>query len=233
MYKKERVNVIMPVYNEEATIAEIMGRVLAQRAVDRLIIVDDGSSDRSPGIIKALARRDKRITFLSGNSNMGKGHAVRRGLRLAKEGIIIIQDADLEYYPEDYARLLKKLDDDTFVLGARIKLGTRSDKARYTTAMAIFANAMLTSEFNIVFGKSLTDINTCYKIFKRKMIDDSELRENGFLIDPEILVTLVRKGYRAVEVDIKYNGRTFREGKKITPKDAIEQGLFILGRRFG
>lgn len=228
MYKNERLNIIMPVYNEQATLEEIVGRVLAQRYVDKLVIIDDHSKDRSLEIIKKLAKRDSRISYLANETNMGKGFSVRRGLSMVKDGIIIIQDADLEYYPEDYTKLLPKLDEKTVVLGTRM----RGKQTGHEYAAAKMANAALTLTFNVLYGRKLTDMNTCYKVFKKKMLKGVELSENGFLIEPEILIALVKKGYAIVEADIRYKGRTYEEGKKITAKDGIRQELFMIAERF-
>ncbi len=228
MYKNDKVNIIMPVYNEEKTVIEIVRRVLAQKVVDRLIIIDDHSSDSSLSKIRAFAKRDKRISYISNAKNMGKGYSVRMGLAEVRNGIIIIQDADLEYYPEDYGKLLPRLSDNTIVLGTRM----RGRKTGHEYVMAKFANAALTSTFNLLYGRKLTDMNTCYKVFKMKMLEGIELRENGFLIEPEILIGLVKKGYKISEVDIRYKGRTYEEGKKITAKDGIDQELFMIKRRF-
>jgi glycosyltransferase involved in cell wall biosynthesis len=227
MYKSERVNVIMPVYNEEKTISEIIKKVLEQKIVDRLIIVDDGSKDGSLERIKQAAKNDRRITYFINERNSGKGFSVRRGLAAVKEGIVIIQDADLEYYPDDYIKLVSKVKDDTAVFGTRIR-----KRSGHGYRMAKIANDVLTSTFDVLYGRDLTDINTCYKVFKRKMIRDSELDKNDFLLDPQILVTLVKKGYKIVEVDIKYKGRSYEEGKRINAMDGIKQGLFLIKSRF-
>lgn len=229
MNKNDSVNVIMPVYNEERTLRNIVGRVLAQEIVDNLIIVDDHSQDGSLDIIKDIAKTDKRITYFSNNANMGKGYSVRRGLKHVKGGIVIIQDADLEYYPEDYNKLVPLVDKDTAVLGTRV----HKKNTGHRNVFAKLANDVFTWELNVLYGTQLTDINTCYKIFRREMIEDKELKENSFLIDPEILLTIIKKGYSIKEVDISYSGRTYKEGKKINAKDAVEQGLFIFKRRFG
>ncbi len=229
MYGNQLLSVIMPVYNEERTLKEIAERVLAQKSVDRLIIIDDHSRDASPEIIRRLAKGDRRITALRNERNMGKGYSVRRGLEEASNGIILIQDADLEYYPEDYRKLLPELDEKTIVLGTRM----RGKHTGHEYGLAKLANATLTGAFNILYGTGLTDMNTCYKLFTKDMLKGIELRENGFLIEPEILIALVRKGYRIKEVNIRYKGRTYEEGKKITARDGINQALFMLSKRFG
>lgn len=224
MYKNMRVNIVMPVYNEEKTVEEIIKRVLAQKVVDNLIIVNDSSKDKSLEIIKKLSKRDKRIIALSNSSNKGKGYSVRKGLELVKDGIVIIQDADLEYYPEDYMKLLPKLKEDTIVLGTRM----RGVKTGHNYMLAKFANANLTSLFNLLYGTHMTDINTCYKVFTKKMLNGVTLTKDDFLIEPEILIALVKKGYKIEEVDIRYKGRTYEEGKKIKASDGAKQAVFMI-----
>lgn len=228
MYKEQRVSIIMPVYNEERTLSEIIKRVLAQRVVDRLIIVNDCSGDRSLEIIKRAARRDRRITYLTNKTNMGKGYSVRRGLELVKDGIIIIQDADLEYYPEDYGKMLPRLSDDTIVLGTRM----HGRKTGHTYGLAKLANASLTLAFNMLYSTELSDMNTCYKLFTKRMLEGVELRSDDFLIEPEILIALVKKGYKIAEVDIRYKGRTYEEGKHIKASDGVKQAVYMIESRF-
>lgn len=228
MYKKELVNIIMPVYNEEKTVAEIIRRVLAQRIVDRLIIINDNSGDSSLEKIKNAARTDKRIIYLSNSRNMGKGYSVIKGMGLVRKGIIIIQDADLEYFPDDYLKMLPKLGRDTIVLGTRM----RGRKTGHEYVMAKFANACLTLLFNLLYSRKLTDMNTCYKVFRKEMLKGIRLTKNDFLIEPEILIGLVKKGYKIVEVDIKYEGRTYKEGKHIRASDGIKQAFYMVAKRF-
>jgi glycosyltransferase involved in cell wall biosynthesis len=228
MYKKEPVNIIMPVYNEERTVAEIIRRVLAQKVVDRLIIINDNSGDSSLEKIKKAARGDKRIVYLSNSRNMGKGYSVIRGIRLVRKGIIIIQDADLEYFPEDYMRMLPKLGERTIVLGTRM----RGRKTGHEYVMAKLANAGLTGLFNALYNRELTDMNTCYKVFRKEMLKGVRLTKNDFLIEPEILIGLAKKGYNISEVDIRYQGRTYDEGKHIRASDGIKQAFYMMAKRF-
>lgn len=227
MYKNEKVNVVMAVYNEEKTVAEIIRRILAQKEVDRLIIVNDASTDKSLSIISNAAKKNKRITYFTNKKNGGKGFSVRRAIDEVKDGIIIVQDADLEYYPEDYPKFYPKIKDDTFVLGTRTRQS--SDKSYF---LAKSANTVFTTTFNILYGRNFKDINTCYKVFKKSMLKGIKLKQNDFLFDMEVLVDLVKKGYKSEEVDIRYKGRTYAEGKKIKSEDAIKQGLFIISERF-
>jgi glycosyltransferase involved in cell wall biosynthesis len=223
-----KMSIIMPVYNEEATLDEIIGRVLKQPFVDRLIIIDDCSKDRSPEIIRKAMLKDRRITYFNNKHNMGKGYAVRKGIEAVSNGIILIQDADLEYYPEDYAKLLPHLKDKVVVYGTRM-IGAQTGHEYF---MAKAANAFLTWLFNAMYGQNITDMNTCYKIFTKEMLDGISLREGGFLIEPEISIKLAKKGYRIEEVTIRYKGRTYEEGKKIKASDGIKQAFYMVKERF-
>ncbi len=228
MYKNERVSVIMPVYNEERTVSEIIKRVLAQRAVDQLIIINDGSRDRSDAIIRSIAKREKRVKYISHSENRGKGNAVKAGLAAVDKGVIIIQDADLEYYPEDYPGLLAATAPDTAVFGTR----TKGEHSGHHYQLARFANAFSTSLFNLLYSERISDLNTCYKVFRKEMLDGVKLKEEKFLLDMELSVTFSKKGYAIREVKIRYKGRTYDEGKKITVRDGIEQILYIITSRF-
>ena len=217
----------MPVYNEERTLEEVVRRVLAQKMVDKLVIVDDRSRDGSAGMIRALAKRDRRIEAFSNPQNMGKGFSVRKALDHVKKGIVIIQDADKEYYPEDYPKMLAALGDDNVVYGTRMI--TKNPGHHYRAAKV--ANAVITSLFNALYGQRITDVNTCYKIFRKEMLDGVKLKENRFLIEPEISIALAKKGYRITEVRIRYAGRTYADGKKIKASDGIAQIFYMIKRR--
>jgi glycosyltransferase involved in cell wall biosynthesis len=228
LYNKTKVNVVMPVYNEQRTLDEVIGRVLAQRFVDRLVIIDDHSEDGSLEIIKRWARRDGRISYLSNSSNRGKGYSVRTGFEKVSGGIIIIQDADTEYYPEDYGKLLSRFRDDRVVYGTRM-IGENTGHLYFTAKLA---NAFLTALFNVLYGQRITDMNTCYKVFTKEMLNGIKLSGEGFLIEPEISIKLAKKGYPIEEVKIRYRGRTYAEGKKITASDGIKQAAYMLAERF-
>lgn len=228
MYKGETVNVVMPVYNEERTLPEILKRVLAQKAVDRLIIINDASKDKSLEIIKKAAAKDKRISYFTNKVNKGKGFSLRYGFSMVRNGVIIIQDADLEYFPEDYPRLLKAMDRDTVVYGTRMidrNLG-------HYYMLAWFANFCLTSLFNVLYFKRLTDLNTCYKVFTKEMIKNANLKEERFLVEPELSVMFAKRGYKIKEIKIRYKGRTYAEGKKIGVGDGVAQVFYIIKSRF-
>jgi glycosyltransferase involved in cell wall biosynthesis len=228
MEKNAKLTVLMPVHNEERTIKEIIDRVLKQQAVTKLIVLNDHSTDRSVEIIKRKAAKDNRVRLFNVKNQKGKGNAIRIGMALVKSGLILIQDADLEYFPEDYPLLLSKTAPGRAVYGSRI-LG-RDVGHRYR--LARYANIAMSAAFSIFFGQTVTDLYTCYKLFDRKMINPYRLKENGFLIEAEMTMQLVSKGYRIVEVPIRYKGRTFEEGKKIVAMDGIKGLLYILRHGF-
>jgi glycosyltransferase involved in cell wall biosynthesis len=224
LYKNKNVNIVIPVYNEANTLENLLKRVLTMNFVDQIFIADDGSSDGSFGIIKTMAKLHPKITYFSNKANRGKGYCVKKCIGNVKSGIIIIQDADLEYYPEDYLRLLAKLGDGVVVYGTRMTRGQKGHRYR----MAKLANAFLTSLFNLLYGQNITDINTCYKVFTKEMLGGIKLKEDRFLIEPEISVKLAKKGYRIKDVPIRYKGRTYREGKKIRALDGLKQAIYLI-----
>ena len=212
-----KVSVVMPVYNERATIEEIVQRVLAQD-IDELIIVDDASTDGTGGIVRRLADSDTRITAVFHSENTGKGGAVKTGLLRATGDIVIIQDADLEYDPADYEKLLEPLEADRadLVFGSRF-LG----QAQRLTIPQRIANRAVTALFNLLFGTRLSDVETCYKAFRRRLLNAQRLRSTGFDADVEIAARLVRAGARVAEVPVRYRGRSYAEGKKIRWYDLL------------
>ena len=210
----------MPVYNEKATIREILKRV---RAVDvgmekEIIVVDDGSKDGTREILREEESRGD-IRVLYHERNLGKGAAVRTGIASATGDFVIIQDADLEYDPQDYPALLKPLLEGKaeVVYGSRFLSGSGSSMISWHR----FGNKFLTAVTNLLYGSSLSDMETCYKAFKASVIKSIPLRSNRFEIEPEITAKILKRGYKILEVPIRYRGREFHEGKKISWKDGF------------
>ncbi|MGI0100296.1 MAG: glycosyltransferase family 2 protein [Candidatus Micrarchaeaceae archaeon] len=226
MYSNEKVTIIMPVYNEEKTVAEVIKRVLAQPMVDELVVIDDCSNDKSIEQIKSIGSGN--ITLVKNEENRGKGYSVRKGLDHVKDGLILIQDADTEYMPEDYPKLFDALKDNNIVFGTRM-IG---DNTGHHYMLAKIGNAFLTDMFNLLYKQHITDLNTCYKIFRKSMLEGITLKENGFLIEEEISIKLARKGYKIDEVPVSYKGRTYEEGKKIKMSDGFKGITYIFSSLF-
>jgi glycosyltransferase involved in cell wall biosynthesis len=211
---------VMPVYNEAATVAEVVRVVLAQRPVQQLVIVDDCSSDGTWETLQPLAAGDARIQLVRHEVNQGKGAALRTGIARATSSIVIIQDADLEYDPAEYFRLLLPI----LSSKADVVFGSRfigSDAHRVLYYWHSVGNKVLTTFSNMATGVNLTDMEVCYKTFRREIIQKIAIEENRFGFEPEITAKVARLKVRIYEVAISYNGRTYAEGKKIGWRDGF------------
>lgn len=230
--QKQKLSVVMPVYNEDRTLAAIIEKVLvATTLVDiELIVVDDGSTDRSRDIITQISK-SKNILFHFQEKNQGKGAAVRKGIAMATGHWILIQDADMEYDPADYDRLLKPALEGhaDAVFGSRF---TTSEYRRVLYYWHSVANKALTWITNILNDLTLTDMETCYKLVRADLLKQLALRADSFAIEPEITTRLAQWGARIYEVPISYRGRTYSEGKNIGPADAIQAVASLLYCRF-
>jgi glycosyltransferase involved in cell wall biosynthesis len=222
----KRLSVVMPVYNERATLREIIGRVLAVPIDLELICVDDGSHDGSREILAELLGLHPQLCVLSQPKNMGKGAALRRGINEAKGDFVIIQDADLEYDPHEYPQLLEPLIQDKadVVYGSRF-LGGGPRRVLYFWHWV--GNWILTLVSNCLTNINLSDMETCYKAFHREVIQSIPIEEDRFGFEPEITVKVARRNLRIYEVGIGYWGRTYEEGKKIGWKDGV-RALYCL-----
>ena len=208
----------MPCFNEEATILECIKRVLESPHVGELIIVDDGSTDTTRSLLAALS--DVRVKVLLQEENQGKGAALARGFKAATLPFVIVQDADLEYNPTEFTKLLQPLLDGK----ADVVFGSRfigSDAHRVLYFWHSVANRILTLASNAFTNLNLTDMETCYKCFKLEVIQSIDLKENRFGIEPELTAKVAKGRWRIYEVGISYSGRTYEEGKKIGIKDAF------------
>ena len=222
-----RVSVVIPCYNEAGTIAGQIARV-RRAIVPRLeiIVIDDGSTDGTAELLRGeLADRIDRAIFQP--KNRGKGAAVRSGIKAATGDIVIIQDADLEYDPVDYPRLVAPILENgaDAVYGSRF---TGSDAHRVLFFWHMVANRLLTLLSNGFTNLNLTDMETGYKVFRRDVIQAIELREDRFGFDPEVTARLARRGCTFYEVGIRYHGRTYAEGKKIGLSDAFRSLYAII-----
>ena len=217
----------MPVYNEAATVGLIVPRVLAQDCVHELVIVDDCSSDESWKILTELASADARIRLLRHNLNCGKGAALRTGCAQASEEIVLIQDADLEYDPDEYAKLIAPIlsNQADVVFGSRF-LGGGPHRVLYY--WHYLGNRFLTTLSNMFSDINLTDMETCYKVFRREVLQQITIQENRFGFEPEITAKVARLQVRIYEVPVAYHGRTYLEGKKIGWKDGVRAFWCIL-----
>ncbi len=226
MYKNEPVSILMPVYEEEKTVYKIIKRVLRQPMVDRLLIVYRKSKDRTLSEIKRAIAGSRKCEIIINPTNLGKGYSVRLALKRVGDGIVLIQDADEEYYPEDYGKLLAGVSANYPVFGYR----NLNAGAAYRLGKA--ASNLHTILFNLLFNQKVKDFNVGYKLFKVDMLKGKELRQNGWELDAEIAVTLAKNGYTIKNVPIRYKGRTYEEGKKIGPRAAISMAMFIFASRF-
>jgi len=219
------LSVVVPCFNEEATIATTLKRVLDSPYTAEVVVVDDGSTDRSTDVVESLA--DDRIRLLRQPRNQGKGAALRRGFAEAQHPFVIVQDADLEYDPADYGVLLQPLldGDADVVFGSRFAGGGAHRVLYFWHSMG---NRFLTLVSNACTNLNLTDMETGYKVFRREVVQSFELREDRFGIEPELTAKAAAGKWRIFEVGISYKGRTYAEGKKIGWRDGVEAIVAIL-----
>jgi glycosyltransferase involved in cell wall biosynthesis len=212
------LTVVMPCFNEQATVKEIVASVLSSRWVGELVIVDDGSTDGTRALLAELD--DPRVRVLLQPQNQGKGAALRRGFAEATLPYTIVQDADLEYSPEEYPRLLEPLLDDRadVVYGSRF-MGSGAHRVLFFWHS--LGNKLLTLLSNAVTDLNLTDMETCYKLFRTEVIQSIEIEEDRFGFEPEITAKVAQRRLRVFEVGIGYSGRTYDEGKKIGWRDGV------------
>lgn len=230
------LSIIIPVFNEEKTIQELLKRVsrakLPNKILSEIIVINDGSTDQTLKILKKI----KIIKLLNHQKNSGKGAAIRTGLNFAKGDIIIIQDADLEYNPNDFSKLLQPIinNESKIVYGTRLINYPLRIWGKNKTALPthLIANWVLTFMTNMIYGSNITDMETCYKVFKKEVLKNFSLNSNGFEIEPEITAKVLKKGYLIYEVPIKVTPRTKKEGKKIKSIDGFKAIWALFKYRF-
>ena len=221
------LSVVMPVYNERTTVDEIIRRVLAVPLRIELVVVDDGSDDGTKEILEQL-QCELRFNLLR-QKNAGKGAALRRGFAEVTGDLVVIQDADLEYSPEEYPQLIELICDDKadVVYGSRF-LG----RHRAFMFAHYMGNKLVTFATNVLYNTMLTDMETCYKAMRIEVLRSMRLKSNGFGIEPEITAKIFKRGYRVYEVPITYAGRGYEQGKKITWRAGFGALCVLLKYRF-
>ncbi len=234
------LSIIIPVFNEEKTIGLILEKValikLPKKVKKEIIIVDDGSTDKTPKVLSEFKIENLKLKILRHEKNEGKGAAVKTALKNITGDMIIIQDADLEYDPKDYVKLLDPIlqKKTKVVYGSRLvnypfKLWGQS---KTVLPLHLLANRFLTTLVNILYGSNLTDMETCYKLFSKEVLDKINLKSNRFNIEPEVTIKILKLGYDVFEVPIKVQPRTYGEGKKIGFADGVEAVWTIFWYRF-
>jgi len=227
MTEEPQLSVLIPVFNEESTIERVVRAVAAIPIRHEIVVVDDGSQDGTPQILARLEAEGLVRVFRQ--SNQGKGAAVRRGIAEARGSICVIQDADLEYQPEDFPLLIKPIVE----MGADAVYGSRfMGPHRVFLFWHYSANRFLTLVTNVLYDTMLTDMETGYKAVRTSVLRDLRLRSTTFDIEPEITAKLFKRGHKVFEVPITYNGRTYAEGKKIRAKDGILALVALIRFRF-
>lgn len=222
------LSVVMPVFNEKDTIELIISRVMAVPVRKQLIVVDDGSTDGTRDLLAALRARFE-FTLILQPANSGKGAALRRGFKEVSGDLVIIQDADLEYSPEEYPELIELICQGR----ADVVYGSRFLGRHRVFLFTHYAgNRVLTLITNVLYNTMLTDMETCYKVMRIEVLRSFELHSNGFGIEPEMTAKIFKRGYRVYEVPITYDGRGYDEGKKITWRDGVVALWVLLKYRF-
>jgi glycosyltransferase involved in cell wall biosynthesis len=221
----------MPVYNEKNTILKIIDKVLSVPIVGELIVVDDGSKDGTADVLKS-AKLDPRVKLVFHEKNAGKGAGLRTGFKHATLDVVIVQDADLEYDPQEFLEMIKPIRDGfaDVVYGSRLSGGKPQRVHMFWHKMG---NSFLTFLTNFLYNSTLTDMETCYKMFRKGVIDKISIKSNDFSVEPELTAKILKnKALRVYEMPISYYGRTYAEGKKISWKHGFGALWALLKYRF-
>ena len=216
-----KLSIIIPCYNEKQTIEKIVNKILKVNIKKEIIIVDDSSNDGTSNIIKTIKKSNIKKIFHK--KNLGKGAAIKTAKKHISGDIILIQDADLEYFPSDYIRLLNPIisKKSKVVYGSRVLGRSQNNNSKFTSNIRIFGNFLLTKLSNFINNQNLTDAHTCYKVFDKKIFKKITLKELDFRFCPEVTCKISNLNEKIIEVPIKYNGRSIKNGKKIRLKDAF------------
>jgi glycosyltransferase involved in cell wall biosynthesis len=223
------LSVIVPVFNERPTVGEVIRRI---RSVElplaiEVIVVDDGSTDGTDKVLAAVG--DSTIRVISHGQNQGKGAAIRTGMESVSGDLVLIQDADLEYDPEDWSKLLEPI----FRGKSQVVYGSRfTGERRNMLPLHWIGNRFLSLVTNVLYSSTLSDMETCYKLFDRRVLDGLTIESDRFEFEPEITAKVLRRGYRIYEVPISYAGREVSEGKKITWRDGLGAVTALVKFRF-
>ena len=228
-----KLSVIIPVYNEENTIKNVIDKVkkVHIKGISKeIIVIDDFSTDRTRNALEKI--KDKSLKVLHHKKNIGKGAAIRTGLQNATGDIILIQDADLEYDPKEYEKLLSPLIKNKVdvVYGSRLNSIRKNMKNMYK--LHYIGNLFLTLMTNLLYGVRITDMETGYKVFRKEVVKGMHIKANRFDFEPEITAKILKKGYKIFEVPISFAGRRFDEGKKTTWKDGVQAAYYLVKYRF-
>ena len=239
------VSIIIPVYNEEKTIIELIKKVMNVDIIElnlekEIIVVDDGSTDKTPFLLQQVRKEYKKIIISTHEKNKGKGSAIRTGISKASGEIILIQDADLEYDPQEYIGLLEPFKDKhiNVVYGTRYKISSMNQKNNLKLkycgvyGLAYAGGRVLTGITNVLYHANISDEATCYKAFRTEVLKNLNLHCEKFEFCPEVTAKVLKKGYKIIEVPISYNPRTYSEGKKINYKDGFEAIWTLIKHRF-
>ncbi|MBI4974709.1 MAG: glycosyltransferase family 2 protein [Candidatus Omnitrophica bacterium] len=229
--EKRVLSVVMPVYNEKATVSKIIDKVLKLDMLKELIVIDDGSTDGTAEILKNL-KYDDRVRLFHHNKNMGKGAALRTAFQHVSGDVVAIQDADLEYDPNEFKEMVKPIEDGLadVVYGSRLS-GGRPQRVHLFWHRV--GNDLLTFLTNFLYNSTLTDMETCYKMFKRVVIENIRIRSNGFSVEPELTAKILKnRTLRVYELPISYYGRTYAEGKKISWRHGLSALTALVKYRF-
>jgi len=229
--ERQFLSVVMPVYNEKDTVLKIIDKVLKLDIVKEIIVVDDGSTDGTRDVLRN-ARLDPRVRVVLHEKNSGKGAALRTGFKNVSGEVVVVQDADLEYDPQEFIEMARPIQEGMadVVYGSRLSGGKPQRVHMFWHKMG---NNFLSFLTNFLYNSTLTDMETCYKMFRRNIIDGIAIRSNGFSVEPELTAKILKnKGLRIYEMPISYYGRSYAEGKKISWKHGISALATLLKYRF-